>query len=126
MKIFRNTMLTRSQVAAGAGALGGMEFEEEFKELESRNTCLHDNCQDRVENDLEKEDSQQDKKIKIHEKITQNPSVCCLIIMILIFCSSFMGGELGSSQWLDAFTNQTLQATIEQLHQFITKTMKLE
>ena len=119
-------MLTRSQVAAGA-ASGGMEFAEELRELESGDTCLNAaNCQAGVKNDPEKEDSQQEKKIKIHEKITKNTSVCCLILMILVFCSSFMGGELGSSQWLDAFTNQTLQATIEQMHRFIIKGMKLE
>ena len=63
------------------------------------------------DNDLD----QQTKKTCLQKFIVKNPIVFCFIIVLFVFASSFMGGELGSDHWLQAIVNQTLLMTIKQL-----------
>ena len=57
----------------------------------------------------------------LQKNITQYPLTCCLILTMLVFCSSFLGGEVGSGHWLSIITNQTLQDTIRQFTQTFNK-----
>ena len=56
-------------------------------------------------------------KTCLQKNIIQNPLICCLILSMLVFCFSFLGGEVGSGHWLNLLSNQTLQDTIRQFTQ---------
>lgn len=50
-----------------------------------------------------------------------NSAVTCLILVLMVLTSSFLGSELGSAHWMHRLVNQTLQSTVDQLDLMFTK-----
>ena len=50
-----------------------------------------------------------------------NSAVTCLILVLMVLTSSFLGSELGSAHWMHRLVNQTLQSTGDQLDLMFTK-----